>query len=243
MCAERLGSYSIASTVAGMSRMLRLKSMTRYSCLWPLVLCLGSVSGRWGRFFERPTGLFSEVNRWEGVSGRKDLMGMGLVTCFPGGSSEELDLVAVLEGHDRLLVVGGRARLAGAAALVLSAVVLGVHAPDGDLERRLDGLGDGVLVRALEHLEGVLAELGGLLVGLFREEEALEYTVGFHQFFPPFTRAMMASSAFVLTMIFWYCERSRVFSLAASWRDTRSRLRAASRVPAAKGASTSRIFP
>src|ERR1035438_5266717 len=81
MCAERLGSYSIASTVAGMSRMLRLKSMTRYSCLWPPpmrrevsrpyalrppVLCLGSVSARWGRFFERPTGLFSEVNRWEG---------------------------------------------------------------------------------------------------------------------------------------------------------------------------------
>src|ERR1022692_877287 len=172
MCAERLGSYSIASTVAGMSRMLRLKSMTRYSCLWPPpmrrevsrpyalrppVLCLGSVSARWGRFFERPTGLFSEVNRWEGVSGRKDLMGMGLVTCFPGGSSEELDLVAVLEGHDRVLVVGGRFRLGGAAALVLSAVVLGVHAPDGDLERRLDGLGDGVLVRAVASTASAMA--------------------------------------------------------------------------------------
>src|SRR5271165_3166102 len=157
--------------------------------------------------------------------------------------SDKLDLVAVLERHDRLLVVGRRAGLACAASLVLAAVVLGVHPSDSDLEGRLDCLGDGVLVRPLEHLERVLAELGGLLVGLLGQEEALQYLVGVHQFFPPFTRAMMASSAFVLTMIFWYCERSRVLSFAASWSDTRSRLRAASRVPAANGASTSRIFP
>jgi len=163
MWAERLGSYSIASTVAGMSIRLRLKSMMRYSCLWPPpmrrdvsrpyalrppVLCLGSVRPRWGRSFERPTCLLSEVNRCAGREGPKCLMGMAWVS---GGSAlDELDLVAGLQGHDRLLVVGGRARLALAAALVLAAVVLGVDPPHRDLEGRLDGLGDGVLVRALK---------------------------------------------------------------------------------------------
>src|SRR5215471_18615985 len=35
MKAERLGSYSSRSTVAGTSHVRRLKSMTRYFCLWP----------------------------------------------------------------------------------------------------------------------------------------------------------------------------------------------------------------
>src|ERR1035438_7123288 len=148
------------------------REVTRPYTLRPPDLSLRSVRARTGRSFERPTGLLSEVKRWEGVSGRKCLMGMAGVPCS-GACSDELDLVAVLERHDRLLVVGRRARLALAAALVLAAVVLGVHTPDRDLEGRLDGLGDGVLVGSLDHLEGVLAELGGLLVGLLRQEHAL----------------------------------------------------------------------
>ena len=35
MRAERFGSYSIVATLAGMSFLSRLKSMIRYSRLWP----------------------------------------------------------------------------------------------------------------------------------------------------------------------------------------------------------------
>src|SRR5689334_19205994 len=35
MCAVRFGSYSTAATFAGMPRLSRLKSMSRYFCLWP----------------------------------------------------------------------------------------------------------------------------------------------------------------------------------------------------------------
>src|SRR5689334_1147962 len=35
MCAVRFGSYSMAATLAGMPRLSRLKSMSRYFCLWP----------------------------------------------------------------------------------------------------------------------------------------------------------------------------------------------------------------
>src|SRR5277367_6784400 len=132
------------------------REVTRPYTLRPPERFFVSVRARTGRFLESPTGLFSEVKRWDGVSGRKCLMGMA------GGCLYELDLVAGLQRHDGLLVVGGRARLAGAALLVLAAVILGVHAPHGHLEGGLYGLGDRVLVRALEHLEGVLAELRGL---------------------------------------------------------------------------------
>src|SRR5580658_2699187 len=144
------------------------REVTRPYTLRPPDLFLVSVRARIGRFLERPTGLLSDVKRWDGVRGRKCLMGMAGGPCFSSGASDELDLVAALQRHDGLLVVGGRARQALAAALVLAAVVLGVHAANGHLEGRLDGLGDGVLVRAPGHLEGVLAELGGLLVGLLR---------------------------------------------------------------------------
>src|ERR1700691_902579 len=97
------------------------REVTRPYTLRPPERFFVSVRARCGRFLESPTGLFSEVKRWEGVSGRKCLMGMA------GVSLCELDLVAGLQGHDRLLVVGGRARLAGA-ALVLASVILGVHA-------------------------------------------------------------------------------------------------------------------
>src|SRR5580692_9109381 len=115
------------------------REVTRPYTLRPPDLFLVSVRARIGRFLERPTGLFSEVKRWDGVSGRKCLMGMAGGP-FAVSASDELDLVAGLERHDGLLVVGGRARRALAALLVLAAVVHGVHAADGDLEGRLDGL-------------------------------------------------------------------------------------------------------
>src|ERR1700733_4101250 len=39
MRALRLGSYSMAATVAGTPSLVRLKSTRRYCCLWPPPLC------------------------------------------------------------------------------------------------------------------------------------------------------------------------------------------------------------
>src|SRR5580692_9415708 len=122
------------------------RDVTRPYTLRPPDRFLVSVRALSGRFLERPTGLFSEVKRWDGVSGRKCLMGMACFPCCSGCASDELDLVAGLQRHDGLLVVGRRARHSLAAALVLAAVVHRVDAAHGDLEGRLDGLGDGVLV-------------------------------------------------------------------------------------------------
>src|SRR6185369_12592034 len=121
---------------------------------------------------------------------------------------------------------------------VFAAVVHHVHATDRHLEGFFNRLRDLVLVRVAVHLERVLAELGGQLVRLFRETDEFENLVGLHQFLPPLTRAMIASSALVLTMIVRYCARSSVLSFAASCRETRSILRTARVASAANGAST-----
>src|ERR1019366_184573 len=160
-----------------------------------------------------------------------------------GRRLNELDLVAGLEGHDRLLEVGGHARAAGPALLFLAGIILDVHAADGDLEGLFDGLGDGVLVGVPEHLKGVLAQLGTEFAGLLGEKHLFENLVGVHQFLPPVTWAMIVSSAFALTMIFLYWARSRVLSFAASCSETRSMLREARVVSAANGASTRSTRP
>src|SRR5882724_747763 len=159
------------------------------------------------------------------------------------GCLDELDLVAGLEGHDRLLVVGRHARLALAALLVLAADIHDVHALHGHLEGVLDRLGDRVLRGAGENLKGVLAQRGAELVRLLGEVNQFQNVVGIHQFVPPLTRAMMASSALMLTMIFTYCARSLVLSLAASCSVTRPRLRDARAASAVNGASTSSTLP
>src|ERR1017187_4983288 len=146
--------------------------------------------------------MLREVKRPEGVSGRKEWIGMVEFLRDVGRVLYELDFVAGLERHDGFLVVGTDARPALAALFVFTAGVHHVDAADSNLEGLLDRLGDGVLVRVFEHLKGILAELGTELAGLFREADEFENFVGLHQFFPPLTRARIASSALVLTMIF-----------------------------------------
>src|SRR5215471_10814629 len=68
---------------------------------------------------------------------------------------EDLDLVAGLEVHDRLLPAGPHAAM-HAAALRLRLHLEDVHALDRDVEQLLDGLTDLHLVRVLVNLERVL---------------------------------------------------------------------------------------
>src|SRR5476649_164733 len=148
----------------------------------------------------------------------------------------EVDFVAGFKGDDGLLVIGTDAGTALAALLVFAAGGHRVDATNRDLKSLLNGLGDLVLVGVAEHLEGILAQRGAELVGFLRETNEFENFVGLHQFLPPLTRAMIASSAFVLTTIFWYWQRSCVLSLAASCSETRSILRAARLASAENGA-------
>ena len=84
MRAERLGSYSIVATVAGIPNLSRLKSMMRSlrlcppprcQMVWspvlrrPLVRCFGSVSGLCGRFVVRSSFTVLVVKRRVGVTG------------------------------------------------------------------------------------------------------------------------------------------------------------------------------
>ena len=84
MRAERLGSYSIEATVAGIPVLSRLKSMMRSLRLCPpprrqivrspalrrpLMRCFGSVNGLYGRLVVRSSLTVVVVNRRVGVVG------------------------------------------------------------------------------------------------------------------------------------------------------------------------------
>src|SRR5436190_22873672 len=91
MRADRFGSYSIVDTLAGMSRLSRLKSITRYIRLWPPprhhdvssprllrppVLCIGSTSGLCGSVVVISSKTWTVWNRWPGEVGLYFLMGL-----------------------------------------------------------------------------------------------------------------------------------------------------------------------
>src|SRR5437879_1493495 len=93
MRAERLGSYSTAATTAGTPVLSRLKSITRYACLWPppmnrevtrpLLLrppvpCLGSSSDFSGRCLVMSSRETMVWKRRVGVVGLYNLIGIGL---------------------------------------------------------------------------------------------------------------------------------------------------------------------
>src|SRR5437773_4669728 len=84
MRAERFGSYSIVDTFAGMSRLSRLKSITRYIRLWPPPRhhevssprllrpperCSGSTSGLYGRSVVMSSNVCTVWNREPGDVG------------------------------------------------------------------------------------------------------------------------------------------------------------------------------
>src|SRR5262252_5279181 len=91
MRAERFGSYSMVTTVAGMPALSRLKSMMRSlrlcppprcQIVWspelrrPLMRCFDSVSGLYGRLVVRSSLTVEVVNRRVGVTGLYVLIAM-----------------------------------------------------------------------------------------------------------------------------------------------------------------------
>src|SRR5919108_5109896 len=183
MYADRLGSYSIDATRAGIPSLRRLKSILRYRRLarpprWREVLRPWVL--RPPDFF-RPSvsdlsgsSLVSSAKSGKVAKRRPGLVGLGLRTAIrsslPGAgvgeraallqrlqSGEDRDLVLGSHLHDRLLPA---ARAPGGPAAPLG---LGLDRDRADVEhldvgeQLLDGLADLRLVRLLVHAEGVLA--------------------------------------------------------------------------------------
>src|SRR5881275_740750 len=115
MRALRLGSYSMAATLAGTPSLVRLKSMMRYWRLWPPprwravlrpwalrppVLGLGASSERSGRSLVTSEKSETVWNR------RPGLVGLRLRRGMVGSALEQVDPVALDEGDDGPLAVG-----------------------------------------------------------------------------------------------------------------------------------------
>src|SRR4051812_7848805 len=188
MLAVRLGSYSMRSTLPATPALSRLKSITRYSFLWPpplwrLVTCpwwlrppvleIFSVSA----FSGRPLWVTSAKSLVE----RKRVPGVTGLNCLVGilHSLEELDRIAFGEGHDGLLP-GGLAALVLAHALLLAGIAHGADVADLHVEVLLDRLGDLDLVGVLGHHEGVGAQAVELVVALLGHERAHDHLVDVH---------------------------------------------------------------
>src|ERR671921_1636266 len=148
MNADRLGSYSSRSTVAATSQVRRLKSMTRYFCLWPPaiprdvtwplllrppVLRLPSVRALTGLPFHSDD-LSTRIRpRCDEVVGLYCLSAIALASDTGG----DVDRLALGQRHDRLLDV--RARVGTALpALGLALLHERVDARHTDLEQSFD---------------------------------------------------------------------------------------------------------
>src|SRR3954471_18187518 len=184
MNADRLGSYSIRSTVAGTSQVRRLKSMKRYFCLWPPamprevtwplllrlpVLRLPSTSALTGLPFQSDDLSTRTRPRCDGVVG---LYCLSAIASDPAG---DVDRLAIGQGHDSLFDV--RARVGAALpALGLALDVHRVHARHRDVEQSLDRRLDlrlGGVARNLENDRIMLAEQGRLLGDVRRQDDVV----------------------------------------------------------------------
>src|SRR5690349_8737445 len=168
MKAERFGSYSRRSTVAGTSNLRRLKSTIRYRRLAPPPRKRTATRPLPPRppDFDRPsTRLFSGRPLWSSdLSTRTSWRRPGDVglNCFRAIGLEprsDVDRLALGQRHDRFLDVGTTAD-AAAEALGLALHVDRVDLRDVDLEQRLDRRSDLVLGRIGGHAEHDLVLLG-----------------------------------------------------------------------------------
>src|SRR5207249_11654501 len=144
----RLGSYSIAATLAGTPNFSRRKSMRRYWRLWPpprqrvvmwplLFRPPDFVSG-WVR--ERSGSVF--VTSAKSETERKRVAAVTGLNCrMPISALEHLDRVAFFQRHDRLLPGRPPAGVAAQAA-PLGAHHHGADVRDRHLEQRLDRRAD-----------------------------------------------------------------------------------------------------
>src|SRR3954470_20716699 len=152
MCADRLGSYSIAATFAGTPSLRRLKSIVRYRRLAPPPRWRAVLRPRALRppLFVRPsTSVFSGrsfvISAKSGYveKRRPGLVGLGLriaMSVLEGLEAlEDRDRVAGADLDDRLLP-RARAAVDRAAALGLGLDAHRVDGDDRDVEERLDRL-------------------------------------------------------------------------------------------------------
>src|SRR5919106_2824412 len=149
---DRLGSYSMAATLAGTPSLLRRKSMTRYRCLWP--------PPRWRAVLRPwvlrpPVEFFLASSDFSGVlvvsseksetvwNRRPALVGLRLrrgISTPTRSILEQVDRLAGGEGDDRPLGVGTLAVGEGPPVpLGLALAVEGVHLVDLDAEDLLHG--------------------------------------------------------------------------------------------------------
>src|SRR5262245_7906112 len=152
---DRLGSYSMAATLAGTPSLLRRKSTTRYRCLgppprwravlrpWtlrPPVAGFLSTSDRSGRLRVSSEKSATVWNR------RPGLVGLRLRSAIAEprlSVLEQVDRIALDEGDDRPLGVGTPAVGERApVAVALAGPVGGVHLGDPDAEDLLYGVAD-----------------------------------------------------------------------------------------------------
>src|SRR5262245_12879747 len=192
MRAERLGSSSIAATLAGTLCLSRRKSMMRYRFLWPPprnqivwwpllflppVRRLGSVSAFSGSCFVTSSKDNVVMKRRPGEVGLYCFSAIGLCLL------EELDhLLALFEDDEGLLPVRAPA-LVAALALDLAVDLGHPHAGHLDAEQRLHGLLDlglgGVLVHLEAHRALRLADERRLLGDQRPPDDVVEIAHGF----------------------------------------------------------------
>src|SRR4051794_25800278 len=220
MYAVRLGSYSMAATLAGIPSRRRLKSTLRYRRLappprWrdvlrPLALrppdfLSPSTSVRSGSVFVISAKSGYETKRRPGDVGLGLRMGIGLRLLEAVEALEDRDGLTRRHLDDRLLPRPCAAR--GLAA----ALGLGLHRhradlDDVDVEERLDGLADLRLVGVRVDPERVLVGRREH-VGLLAHDRADDHLAGVHQalassavvVFSPLARAVSSSRAVGLT--------------------------------------------
>src|SRR6266496_4725966 len=187
----RLGSYSIAATFAGTPNFSRRKSMRRYWRLWPpprqrVVMwpllfrppdfVSGSTSERSGSVFV--TSAKSETDR------KRVALVTGLNCRMPISALEDLDRVAFLQRHERLLPRAAGPRVAPVGA-PLRAHHQRAHVGHRHLEQRLDRRLDLRLRRFRMTLERVrLVRLEGRR-GLLGDEWAHDHLMELRHRSPP----------------------------------------------------------
>src|SRR5258708_18160940 len=241
MRALRLGSYSMAATLPGTSSLLRLKSMIRYSFLWPpprwrtvtrpltlrplcfLRCCTSDFSGS---LRVTSSKVDTEMKGGGGVVGWYFLIGICLHAL-----EEALDRLALGQRHDRLLPARAAALDAGAAAAAqahLAADVDGVDRHHDDLlvgEEILDGLLDLDLVgvgMAAEHVPSL--RHGG--VRLLADHGADQDGVGSARAAHGASTAVVASTASPVISTVSATSRSRTLRFDARMTRTCGTLRA-----------------
>src|SRR5215208_7159169 len=255
MYAVRLGSYSIAATLAGMPSRRRLKSTLRYRRLAPPPRwrdVLRPLTLRPPDFLRPSTSVFSGVDfvisakseyvtkRRPGLVGLGLRIGIGLALLEALEALEDRDGVALAHLHDRLLPRPG---LAGRVAAPLGLGLDGcrAHVDDLHVEQRLDRLADLGLVRVVVDAERVLAGRGEHVALLAHDRADDDLGVVHHE--PPFARSVSASAAACESSSAEAPTTSATPAPVAGSTETRSRLRNDSATCSSVSPSTTRTEP